>query len=70
MTYTDEDYKSDFTGTSQPPRVRFGHRDDDTMPLSWAENGLEWLRSERPQVFADMMLAILGIEKKRRSSSQ
>jgi len=48
-------------------RVSFGPRDDDSMPLSWAERGLTWLRADRPQVFADMMLAILAIDRKRRS---
>jgi hypothetical protein len=67
MTYTDTS-NIEYAGIQEPPRVRFGRRDDDTMPLSWAENGLEWLRSERPQIFADMMLAILGIEKKRRNN--
>jgi hypothetical protein len=43
--------------------VQFGDRDDDSMPLSWAETGLKWLRTERPQVFADLMFAVLGIEK-------
>jgi hypothetical protein len=47
-------------------RVSFGPRDDDSMPLSWAERGLTWLRADRPQVFADMMLAILAIDRKRR----
>ena len=46
-----------------PVRVQFGDRDDDSMPLSWAETGLKWLRTERPQVFADLMFAVLGIEK-------
>jgi hypothetical protein len=56
------------TITAPPPvRVQFGTRDDDSMPLSWAETGLEWLKNERPQVFGDMMLAILGIEKRRGS---
>jgi hypothetical protein len=48
-------------------RVSFGPRDDDSMPFSWAERGLTWLRADRPQVFADMMLAILAIDRKRRS---
>jgi hypothetical protein len=48
-------------------RVSFGPRDDDSMPVSWAERGLTWLRADRPSVFADMMLAILAIDKKRRS---
>lgn len=50
------------------PRVQFGARDDDSMPLSWAERGLTWLKAERPMVFADMMLALLGIDKRKRGS--
>ena len=58
---------TEFRTTFEPVRIAFGARDDDTMPLSWAERGLRWLRAERPQVFADMMLAILAIDRKRRS---
>jgi hypothetical protein len=47
----------------QPVRVKFGPRDDDDMPVSWAEKGLTWLKNDRPQVFADMMMAILDIER-------
>lgn len=66
-SYNDQDYASDFTA-APPQRVRFGTRDDDTMPVSWAEQGLQWLREQQPQIFAAMMLAILGIEKKRRGN--
>lgn len=53
-------------GTDTAPRVQFGARDDDSMPLSWAEKGLTWLKTERPMVFADMMTrAVFGIEKQR-----
>jgi len=53
-------------GTDTAPRVQFGARDDDSMPLSWAEKGLTWLKAERPMVFADMMTrAVFGIEKQR-----
>lgn len=32
------------------------------LRFTWAEDGLIWLYRERPQVFADMMLAITGID--------
>lgn len=48
-----------------PRRIQFGPREDDDMPVSWAQRGLTWLRAERPQVFAAMMLAVLGVDKKR-----
>jgi len=48
-------------------RVKFGARPDDTMPLSWAERLLTWLRTSHPNVFADGMFSVLDIERKRRS---
>jgi len=58
-------------GTDTAPRVQFGARDDDSMPLSWAEKGLTWLKTERPMVFADMMTrAVFGIEKQRGRGAQ
>ena len=45
-----------------PARIMFGARDDDTMPSTWAERGLKWLHDNRPAVFADMMLAIVGVD--------
>lgn len=58
-----------WTGIDTMPRVQFGARDDDSMPLSWAEKGLTWLKAERPQVFADMMTsAVFGIDKKQRGA--
>ena len=48
-------------------RVKFGKRDDDTMPSTWAERGLTWLHDNRPAVFMDMMYAVYGIEKRSRS---
>jgi hypothetical protein len=57
---------TEFYGADTPQRVQFGTRDDDSMPLSWAEKVLTWLKDERPQVFADAMTsAVFGIEKKR-----
>ena len=44
-----------------PVYVSFGPRDDDEMPLIWAERGLTWLKENRPAVFADMMLAVLNV---------
>lgn len=59
-----------WNGTDTAPRVQFGARDDDSMPLSWAEKGLTWLKAERPMVFADMMTrAVFGIEKQRGKAS-
>lgn len=52
---------------AEPPRVKFGARDDDSMPASWAERGLTWLHDTKPAVFAEMMLAIVGVQKGRRS---
>lgn len=50
---------------SEAPRVQFGGRETQTMPLEWAAAGLTWLYRERPQVFAEMMTqGILGIERK------
>lgn len=48
-----------------PARISFGPRDDDSMPASWASRGLTWLKENRPSVFADMMLAIVGVERSR-----
>jgi hypothetical protein len=48
-------------------RVSFGPRDDDSMPLSWAERGLTWLRETRPNVFRDLILVALELDRKRRS---
>lgn len=52
--------------TAPPPRVKFGPRPDDDMPLSWAERMLTWLKSERPNVFMDGMFAVMGAERKPR----
>lgn len=49
-------------------RVKFGPRPDDDMPASWAERGLTWLKQNRPGVFADMMLAIVDVDRARRNS--
>lgn len=54
------------TQLPEPVRVQFGAREDDSMPLSWAEKVLTWLKNERPQVFAAAMTeAVFGIEAKR-----
>lgn len=50
-----------------PPRVAFGPRPDDDMPHSWAARGLTWLKENRPNVFADMMLAIVDVERRPRN---
>ena len=66
MSSTNYDFdQADLVPGIAPVRVKFGTRDDDSMPLSWAETGLEWLKKERPQVFMDMMFAIFGVEKQR-----
>jgi hypothetical protein len=51
--------------TDAPPRVKFGPRPDDDMPVTWAERLLTWLKSERPNVFADGMLVVFDVERKR-----
>ena len=43
-------------------RVRFGPRPDDTMPLSWGEDLLKWLKTHKPLVFAEGMLSVMGID--------
>ena len=43
-----------------PPRVHFGAEDNQEIPLDWAEKGLQWLFEHRRQVFADMMLYVMG----------
>lgn len=50
-----------------PAYVKFGPHETDEMPLLWAQRGLTWLKTERPAVFADMMLAILNVQRKRAS---
>ena len=47
---------------TQSARARFGTRDDDTMPLSWADRGLTWLHDTHPEVFAAMMCHVTGLE--------
>lgn len=43
-----------------PSRVKFGPADTQEIPLEWAEKGLWWLYENRRQVFADMMLDVMG----------
>lgn len=52
-----------------PARVKFGAREDDTMPVTWAERGLKWLHDNRPAVFMDMMFAVVGVEKRHRGGN-
>lgn len=54
-----------FPVITDPARVQFGPRDDDTMPVTWAERLLRWLHDERPQVFMDGMHHVMGIERTR-----
>lgn len=51
------------TGT-ESPRVSFGPRPDDTMPLSWAEKMLTALKEKRPKQFGDLLrdAVIMGSE--------
>jgi len=64
MVTDTSDFLNNHTSQAEQ-RVRFGPGETDTMPLDWAENALTWLRSERPQVFADMMtVGVFGIEKR------
>ena len=48
------------------PRVNFADGDDNSIPLLWAERGIRWLRASRPEVFRDMMMHVLGVEKTRK----
>ena len=65
-TSYDPQQASEPRAPAAPARVSFGPREDDDMPLSWAERLLTWLKAERPAVFADGMLAVLDIERRRR----
>jgi len=49
--------------TSVPVRVQFGDREDDSVPLAWAEDMLRWLRVERPAAFQDALLHAAGVPK-------
>lgn len=49
-----------------PAYVKFGPGTTDEMPHAWAQRGLTWLKTNRPTVFADMMLAVLGVERGRK----
>ena len=55
---------TDFMDPMTEPRVNFGTRDDDSMPVSWASRGLTWLKIHRPKEFAAMMIeGVFGVEK-------
>jgi hypothetical protein len=57
----DRVYDGNGTRYDVPPAaqdIKFGPRDDDAMPASWASRGLTWLHEHNPKVFGDMMLAI------------
>ncbi len=41
-------------------RPRFGDLPNQEMPFEWMEEGIRWLYAERRQVFADMMLHVMG----------
>lgn len=46
---------------SEYPPVKFGKRDDDEMPHTWASRALTWLHENNPKVFGDMMLATMNV---------
>lgn len=51
-----------------PPDVPFGPREDDRMPYTWAERGLTWLHQTHPNIFGDMMLHTMGVERRARGA--
>lgn len=63
--YGSNDFRPDLPGRPiGMPDVPFGSvENDDVMPFSWAERGLTWLHQNRPQVFADMMLHVMRVER-------
>ena len=57
---------SDLDIAAREIRVRFTERPDrpdDTIPLSWAEQGMCFLHEHYPEIFGRMMLHVMGIEK-------
>lgn len=59
---------SEFDAEKRVIYVKFGPRDDDELPLSWAESLLRILKDEHPAVFGEAMLKSKGIAKKTRGS--
>ena len=51
----------DITPPPAPADVKFGKRDDDVMPHSWACRALTWLHEHHPAVFGDMMLNTMNV---------
>lgn len=59
---------SDLDIAAREIRVRFTERPerpDDTIPLSWAEQGMCFLHEHYPEIFGRMILHVMGIEKTR-----
>lgn len=46
-----------------PVRVSFGQREDQDMPLSWAESMLAALKNEHPNVFGKLLQRAAGVGK-------
>lgn len=60
------------TDETQSPRVSFGPRPDDSMPLSWAEKMLTALKEKKPKQFGDLLrdAVIMGSENGHGGSSR
>lgn len=56
------------TGT---PRVSFGPRPDDSIPISWAEKMLTALKEKKPKQFGDLLrdAVIMGSENGHKDNS-
>lgn len=62
----------DMQALVEPVRIRFGPAAGNELHIDAATKGLEWLYRHRPQSFADMMLAVYGLDfetKARRGSA-
>ena len=44
--------------------VKFGHRDNEEIPLEWAEKMLMQLKQERPADFGKLLTAAIGADRK------
>ena len=56
--------------TDRPPDVRFSSTDPaKTISLPWAQELVTWLYEHRPNVFADGMMHVWGIEQTKRRSN-
>jgi len=65
------DITSEYDRTSErPPDVGFSSTDPTkTIALPWVQGLITWLYEQRPNVFADGMMHVWGIEQTRRRSN-